>query len=199
MGSEHREDILNAATEIFARFGFKKASIDDIARRAGIGKGTVYLHFESKEELFGEVNRRFWMKALVELEAVVKQARTPQAKVRVFLEGRKRFFVQMAEDLRITPELLFELVVQAEPLRSEPRAREAALLQEIIRDGNAQGVFAVRSPRLLAAGIAACLHGLDAHSIGPGAADLRVALTEVDEVFVRGLLAAARHSRTSET
>jgi AcrR family transcriptional regulator len=198
MGSEHRDAILAAATDTFARFGFRKTSIDDIARRARIGKGTVYLHFESKEELFAAVIRRIWMKALADLDAFVKQARTPQAKVRAFLEGRQRFFVEMAKDLRISPEALAEVVVAAEPHRREPRAREAALLEEIIKDGNAQGVFAVRSPRLVAAGITACLHGLDTHLLGPGADELKEALAEVYEVFVRGLLGAPRSTRTSE-
>jgi AcrR family transcriptional regulator len=198
MASEHRDAILTAATDAFARFGFKKTSIDDIARRARIGKGTVYLHFEGKEQLFGAVIRRIWVKALADLEAGVKQARTPPAKVRAFLEGRQRGFMQMAADLRIAPGSLAELMVEAEPHRGEPRAREAALLEEIIKDGNAQGVFAVRSPRLVAAGMTACLHGLDVHLVGAGGGELSTALAELYEVFVRGLLAAPRHTRTSE-
>lgn len=198
MGSEHRDAILTAATDTFARFGFKKTSIDDIARRAGVGKGTVYLHFESKEELFGAAIRRIWTRALADLQAAVKQARTPHAKVRAFLQGRQRFFLEMAISLRISPEALVELIVQAEPHRREPRVREAALLEEIIKDGNAQGAFAVRSPRLVAEGITACLHGLDAHLVGTGAAELKDALAEVYEVFLRGLLAAPRPTRTPE-
>jgi AcrR family transcriptional regulator len=50
-----RECILLEAAKMFARFGFKKTSIDDIAREAGVGKGTVYLAAESKEELFYQV------------------------------------------------------------------------------------------------------------------------------------------------
>jgi AcrR family transcriptional regulator len=191
MSAQQRDAILAAATETFARFGFKKTSIDDIARRAGIGKGTVYLHFESKEELFGAVIRRIEVKALADVEANVKQARTPQAKVRAFLEARNRQHAQLAEDLRISPETLVELVVQAEPDRREPRKREAALLEDIISGGNAQGVFAVGNPRLLAAGMSACLHGVDGNLVGPGSLDLQGALAEVYDVFVRGLLAPA--------
>lgn len=53
-----RECILVEAGKIFARFGFKKTSIDDIAKEAGVGKGTVYLAAESKEELFYQVLHR---------------------------------------------------------------------------------------------------------------------------------------------
>jgi AcrR family transcriptional regulator len=53
-----RECILLEAGKMFARFGFRKTSIDEIAREAGVGKGTVYLAVESKEELFYQVLHR---------------------------------------------------------------------------------------------------------------------------------------------
>lgn len=43
--------ILEAASELFARFGYQKTTLEDIALRAGIGKGSVYLEFESKEAI----------------------------------------------------------------------------------------------------------------------------------------------------
>jgi AcrR family transcriptional regulator len=48
---EREQEILEAARDVFAERGFEKANIDEIAERVGIGKGTVYLHFASKEEL----------------------------------------------------------------------------------------------------------------------------------------------------
>jgi AcrR family transcriptional regulator len=53
-----KDCILVEAARAFARFGFKKASIDDIAREAGVGKGTVYLAADSKEDLFYQVLHR---------------------------------------------------------------------------------------------------------------------------------------------
>src|SRR2546421_5275089 len=46
-----RDAILNATDRLLARFGFKKMTIEDLAREVGIGKGSVYLHFPSKEEI----------------------------------------------------------------------------------------------------------------------------------------------------
>ena len=50
-----REDIsdliLDAADRLLARYGYKKMTIDDVAKEVGIGKGTIYLHFKSKEEI----------------------------------------------------------------------------------------------------------------------------------------------------
>lgn len=58
MDARKREVIYDAAAEVFARHGFKQASIDEVARRARVAKGTVYLACRSKEELFYEAVRR---------------------------------------------------------------------------------------------------------------------------------------------
>jgi AcrR family transcriptional regulator len=52
MEQAKREKILDAAVQEFARHGFKKASIESIAELAGVGKGTIYLAAETKEDLF---------------------------------------------------------------------------------------------------------------------------------------------------
>lgn len=48
-----REDrILDAAATLLVRWGYRKTTIDDVAREAGVGKGTIYLHWKDKTELF---------------------------------------------------------------------------------------------------------------------------------------------------
>src|SRR2546423_12484721 len=55
---EHRpQQIIEAALETFGECGLAKARLDDIAKRAGLSKGTIYLYFPNKEELFREVVR----------------------------------------------------------------------------------------------------------------------------------------------
>src|SRR5512137_637436 len=46
-----RDLILDAVDALLARFGYGKMTMEDVARQVGIGKGTIYLHFPSKEEL----------------------------------------------------------------------------------------------------------------------------------------------------
>jgi AcrR family transcriptional regulator len=46
------ERILDAAAALLVRFGYRKTTIDDVAREAGVGKGTIYLHWKDKNELF---------------------------------------------------------------------------------------------------------------------------------------------------
>ncbi len=54
-GSKRRERaqrILDAAAELVRRWGYGKTTIDDIARQAGVAKGTIYLHWKTREDLF---------------------------------------------------------------------------------------------------------------------------------------------------
>src|SRR6202171_2839062 len=53
-GSPQREAILEAATAIFLRYGFKKTSMDDVARAAGVSRQGLYLYFDTKDLLFRE-------------------------------------------------------------------------------------------------------------------------------------------------
>ena len=48
---ELREGILDATERLLARYGYRKMTVEDIAREVGVGKGTIYLHFASKEEI----------------------------------------------------------------------------------------------------------------------------------------------------
>ena len=55
---ERANRILDAATELILRWGYDKTTIDDICRKAGVAKGTVYLHWKTREELFEALMQR---------------------------------------------------------------------------------------------------------------------------------------------
>ena len=55
MSDERGNRVLDAAGELLVTHGYRKVTIADVAERAGVGKGTVYLHWASKLELFGAV------------------------------------------------------------------------------------------------------------------------------------------------
>src|ERR1700727_3497438 len=71
MEQAKREKIFEAAVREFARHGFKKASIESIAELAGVGKGTVYLAAETKEDLFYQAVHREVRQYTAELAKVI--------------------------------------------------------------------------------------------------------------------------------
>jgi len=77
-------EILDAALKVFAEKGFAAARMEDIARRAGVTKGTIYLYFPSKEDVFKQLVR----------EAVGNTLATVTADVATY-EGSARFLLRM--------------------------------------------------------------------------------------------------------
>ena len=71
---EREAQILDAAFHAFAADGLDETRLDDIARRAGVAKGTIYLYFPNKEALFREMIRRL---VIVKLEEIEQAPRDP--------------------------------------------------------------------------------------------------------------------------
>src|SRR5262245_24865505 len=80
--AERRDAILNAALEEFAASGFAAARLDDVARRAGVAKGTIYLYFRDKESLFQELVRSM----LVPIAGTIETAQMRDVPARVIAE-----------------------------------------------------------------------------------------------------------------
>ena len=68
---ERPQEILSAAFAEFAANGYDATRLDDVARRAGVAKGTIYLYFESKEDLFKAMVRRAVVPRLEDLAGAV--------------------------------------------------------------------------------------------------------------------------------
>lgn len=85
-----REAILDAALDEFTERGFAGARLEDVARRAGIAKGTIYLYFRDKESLFQELVRS----ALSPFVGTIEAARSLDAPLRVICDGLASAFVR---------------------------------------------------------------------------------------------------------
>ena len=99
-----KERILEAALEIFSQKGFHPATTDEIAERAGVGKGTLYRYFETKEKLFAELVR-------LRLEELEKRAGS-------VMDGHDDVLTMISKYIRVYFEFfdgnqrLFRLIVQ---------------------------------------------------------------------------------------
>lgn len=67
--AQRRDAILAAALQEFSACGFAAARLDDVARRAGVAKGTIYLHFKDKEALFQELVTTMLVPFIANIEA----------------------------------------------------------------------------------------------------------------------------------
>jgi AcrR family transcriptional regulator len=81
-------ELVAAALEVFVEKGFAATRLEDVALRAGVSKGTVYLYFESKEALFKAVIETGMTPAVEAAEALSNEAASPAAELlRRFVEG----------------------------------------------------------------------------------------------------------------
>src|SRR3982750_139026 len=83
--------ILDAADRLLARYGYQKMTIDDLAREVGIGKGTVYLHFRSKEEIVLCRVDRVVQRLVAQLSRIAGSDAPPENKIRTMLLLRVMF------------------------------------------------------------------------------------------------------------
>jgi AcrR family transcriptional regulator len=84
---ERPRQILDAALAVFAEHGLMAARLEDIARRAGVSKGTIYLYFPNKEELFREVIRDSVIGYIERAEASLSQEPDARQALREWMVG----------------------------------------------------------------------------------------------------------------
>lgn len=137
-------EILNAALEVFVERGFSASRLEDVAKRAGISKGTLYLYFSGKEELF---------KALVEhaivpeLESAETLAREHRGTSRELLEQLLRFWWNTIAGSRLSgiPKLVLSEAGNfpelARYFAETVILRNRAILEGVLEVGMARGEF----------------------------------------------------------
>lgn len=76
MAIDRREQIVEAAGKSFALFGYKATTMDQVAKIANVGKGTIYTFFTNKEELFQEIMRRLLLDMKRVAEKVIDSEKT---------------------------------------------------------------------------------------------------------------------------
>ncbi len=108
--AERRQAIVEAALEEFVARGFTATRLDDIAKRAGVAKGTIYLHFKDKESMFEELIRT----AIVPLVGRITAPPPPGASVRDTVEHVALTFIQ---DIVTTPRADIVRLIIAEGAR----------------------------------------------------------------------------------
>jgi len=89
--AERRGAIIEAAMEEFIARGFAATRLDDVARRAGVAKGTIYLHFKDKESMFEELIRTAIVPMINRLWGTPPR---PGASVRDMVEGFAKTFIE---------------------------------------------------------------------------------------------------------
>jgi len=131
-----RPALLDAAERLLMRFGYRRMTVDDLAREAGIGKGTVYLSFDSKEEVALAVVNRWSERVFGRLRVLAAEPRPAAQRLLRMLEvrvlGRYDQLVDAPESLHdMFAAIRASLIVQRERLLDVEAEIFAGVLREI--------------------------------------------------------------------
>ena len=130
-----REAILEAMGRLIARLGYHKTTVEDIAMEVGIGKGTVYLHFGSKEEIALEWLDRMHEELMKQLEALARSSESACERAKALLVARVLLrFDRFASYPHSVEQMMATLKPELAARKESFHAREAVLLACILHE-----------------------------------------------------------------
>ena len=146
-----RDLILDAAERLVAHYGYRKMTMDDLAREVGIGKGTIYLHFSSKEEVVLSYIDRLVSRLKERLREIASSKQSPPERIRQMLLARVLFRLDSVQNYRLSMDDLLGAIRPALFARRERHFQEEAeIFAKVLKEGQAVGVFTLKKPLLTA-------------------------------------------------
>ena len=125
---ERRQQLLETALAIFARLGFRDASMNDIAEAAGVTKPVLYQHFTSKRELFIEVLTTLGVNLKDEVNQAVSSHEGPRARVEAGFTAWFRWVDQNRDGFSV----LFDAETRRDPEFNELRVRSQRQMVDLV-------------------------------------------------------------------
>jgi len=158
---EYRKKIVITSRQIFARFGFHKTTMEEIARALKIGKSSIYYYFNSKEEIFEAVVRYEANLLRNELIKAIKSVDSPIAKMEKYINVRMKTFEKLSNYYNAIFDKNLDHFEFIEKIRSKYDLEELAILRLIIYDGKRKNVFKVDDSEYTAMAVQTALKGLE--------------------------------------
>lgn len=185
--------ILDATDALLARFGYRKMTVEDIAHEAGIGKGTVYLHFSSKEEVVLSHIDRIVDRLKIRLWSIANSDASARERLHQMLLTRVLF---RFDSVQHYTQSLNDLLAVLRPSVLARRARyfeeEAQIFAELLDRGRANGEFEFEDALSAAFALLNATNGLLPYSLSATELGARQDLEEragaIADLLVKGLL-----------
>lgn len=197
---EKRDRIIDAAVDVFADKGYRAARVSDIARRAGVADGTIYLYFKNKEDLLLVIFEEKMEQLLARLESALALESEPLERIRAYA---RYHFRSIEEHPALAQVLQVELRQSHRFLREyrpEMLWRYLDVFGELVREGQERGAIRPDVDPFLAQW--AFFGALDEISIQWVLArkrerfNLEHAAEQVVELFLRGMATPPNHQPT---
>ncbi|HCE57017.1 TetR family transcriptional regulator [Maribellus comscasis] len=156
-----KELILKIAMQVFAKYGFQKTSINDIANAAFRSKGSVHYYFKNKNELFLKVVEKEFQLLRTELEIVAMSELNGKLKLTNYIITRMKILVKLSYISDAIKNGYMDYEYFAGKIRKKFDDEEILLVKGIISNGIINGEFEERDEEQTAYVIVSALKGLE--------------------------------------
>jgi AcrR family transcriptional regulator len=186
---EVRDQVVQAARQVFSRYGYKKTALDDIARESRKGKSTIYYYFKSKDDIF---------KAVIDAEAEIRaraideqisRISEPKEKLKTYIYIRMRTLRMVVNYYEAIKNDLLDQLYFVDNLRNRHFEAEIELIRKMFLEGIETGVYTIENPELTAKTVVAALHGFEVPLILKNLSDqeLQKAIDEMLNILFYGI------------
>jgi AcrR family transcriptional regulator len=158
---EFRRKVIVTAGAIFSRYGFRKTTMDEIAKALKMGKSSIYYYFESKEEIFEAVVLHEANILRNELTTAIKSVESPIEKMRNYVFVRMKSFEKLSNYYNAIFDKNLDHFDFIENIRARYDREELAILRLILYHGARKKVFNVKNSEYTALAVQTTLKGLE--------------------------------------
>jgi AcrR family transcriptional regulator len=158
---EFRKKIILTSGQIFSRFGFKKTTMEEVARALKMGKSSIYYYFKSKEEIFDAVVLFEANILRNELTTAIKSVESPIGKMEKYVFVRMKSFEKLSNYYNAIFDKNFDHFEFIEKIREKYDREERAILRLLLYHGIRKKVFNVKNSEYTALAIQTTLKGLE--------------------------------------
>ncbi|HCY40872.1 MAG TPA: TetR family transcriptional regulator [Prolixibacteraceae bacterium] len=158
---EVREQIVQTARLVFARYGYKKTALEDIAREAKKGKSTIYYYFKSKDDIFKAVIDAEAEIRVNTIDAEISGIADPVQKLKIYIYIRMLTLKMVVNYYEAIKNDLLDHLYFVNNLRKDHLEAEVKRVYEMLEEGIENEVFRIQNPELTARTIVTALHGFE--------------------------------------
>jgi AcrR family transcriptional regulator len=141
-----RDAILHAAWGLIRHYGYGKTTIDDIAKRAKVGKGTVYLYFKSKTDIMLALTDLTNERITLELERISSEDKPPEERLRACVLYRIMTLFDLVNRYPHSEDVIASILPEIVERLDRYVRRHGELLGQIVQEGCESGLLVSKDP-----------------------------------------------------
>ncbi len=156
-----RNAILDAARDLFARFGYKKTTMEDIAQILRKGKSSLYYYFKNKEEIFQAVIEMESEMLESKLMEIVKSPKLAREKLHDYVIVRMETIRDLVNYQKAIREGMYGVYEFLNEVKNQADQNEEDMLKAILDEGVLKEEFDIKDTRLAAVGLGTAFRGVE--------------------------------------